>query len=58
MHLLAMILFAAFVAVVFGTVGPETTTRGKVLLGLRTWGEFMGIGLLLAWLLYFIPWGR
>jgi hypothetical protein len=52
-----MMLCAALVGLVFGVVSPQKTLRARALTGLRTFGEFMGIGLLLAWLLYFFPWG-
>ena len=55
-HILAMALFAALVAVVFGVVAPRETVKGRVLAGLRVFGEFMGVGLLLAWFFYFFPW--
>ena len=53
-HLLVMMLFAAIVALVFGVVARDTG-RERVLYGLKVFGEFMGIGLVLAWLLYFLP---
>lgn len=53
-HFLVMMLFAAIVALVFGVVGRDTG-RERVLYGLKIFGEFMGIGLVLAWLLYFLP---
>lgn len=53
-HLLVMMLFAGIVALVFGVVSRDTG-RERVLYGLKVFGEFMGIGLLLAWLLYFLP---
>jgi hypothetical protein len=53
-HLLVMIFFAALVATVFGVVARETI-HGRVLYGLKVFGEFLGIGLALAWLLYFLP---
>ena len=49
-----MMLFAALVAIVFGIVGRETP-QGRALYGLKIFVEFVGIGLALAWLLYFIP---
>jgi hypothetical protein len=49
-----MIAFAALVAVVFGTIGRETT-RASVLYGLKIFAEFLGIGLALAWILYWLP---
>ena len=53
-HLLVMLLFAAIVALVFGVVSRDTT-RERVFYGLKVFAEFMGIGLALAWLLYFLP---
>ena len=53
-HFLLMIAFAALVAVVFGTIGRETT-RASVLYGLKIFAEFLCIGLALAWILYWLP---
>ena len=53
-HFLVMMLFAVIVALIFGAVGRDTS-RERVLYGLKIFGEFMGIGLVLAWLLYFLP---
>jgi hypothetical protein len=53
-HLIVMTLFAAIVSVVFGAVARDTS-RERVLYGLKIFAEFMGIGLALAWLLYFLP---
>jgi hypothetical protein len=53
-HFLMMVLFAALVAVVFGVVGRETL-RERSFYGLKIFAEFLGIGLALAWLLYFLP---
>ena len=53
-HLIVMTLFAAIVSVVFGAVARDTR-RERVLYGLKIFAEFMGIGLALAWLLYFLP---
>lgn len=49
-----MFLFAALVAVIFGFIGREHA-RGRALYGLKVFVEFIGVGLALAWLLYFIP---
>jgi hypothetical protein len=49
-----MMLFAMIVALIFGVVARDTS-RERVLYGLKIFGEFMGIGLALAWLLYFLP---
>ena len=49
-----MALFAALAAVVFGAMAKDTT-RDRVLYGLKVFAEFMVIGLVLGWILYFIP---
>lgn len=53
-HLLVMILFAALVAAVFGVVA-RNSRRERIIYGLKIFAEFIGIGLALAWLLYFFP---
>ena len=50
-----MILFAGGVSIVFGVTARETP-REKLLYGLKVFGEFVGIGLALALVFYFIPW--
>ena len=47
-------LFAALAAMVFGVVAKDTT-KERWLYGLKVFAEFMVIGLVLGWLLYFIP---
>jgi len=49
-----MTLFAALASVVFGAVAKDTTSE-RWLYGLKVFAEFMIIGLVLGWLLYFIP---
>ncbi len=49
-----MTLFAALSSVVFGAVAKDTT-RERWLYGLKVFAEFMVIGLVLSWILYFIP---
>lgn len=53
-HFLVMALFAALVSVVFCLIARDTA-RDRVLYGLKVFAEFVGIGLALAWLLYFLP---
>lgn len=53
-HFLIMVLFAALVGVVMGIVSRETR-REQLRYGLKVFGEFVVIGLLLAWGLYFLP---
>jgi CHASE2 domain-containing sensor protein len=49
-----MIVYAALVAAVFGTVGREGR-RESLKYGLKIFGEFVAIGFILAWLLYWLP---
>lgn len=49
-----MVLFAALVSVVFGVIGRDDA-RSRALYGLKIFAEFMGVGLVLAWLLYWLP---
>lgn len=49
-----MVAFAAFVAVAFGVVGRQGR-RESLLYGLKIFAEFILIGLLLAWVLYWLP---
>jgi hypothetical protein len=49
-----MITFAAFVAISFGLVGRQVR-RESLLYGLKIFAEFVFTGLLLAWLLYWLP---
>jgi hypothetical protein len=53
-HLLVMLLFAALVSLIFGLVARDTA-RERFFYGLKVFVEFVGIGLALAWLLYFLP---
>ena len=54
-HFLVMTVFAVIAAVVFGTVAKDTTAD-RVTYGLKVFLEFMAIGLVLSWILYFLPW--
>lgn len=53
-HFLVMTTFAALCAVVFGAVAKDSN-RERLMYGLKVFAEFMVIGLVLAWILYFIP---
>jgi MFS-type transporter involved in bile tolerance (Atg22 family) len=53
-HFLVMTAFAILAAVVFGTVA-KNTQRERVVYGVKVFIEFIAIGLLLGWLLYFLP---
>jgi hypothetical protein len=57
MHVLMMSLYAAIAAVVLAAVDPKSdSTRQRLIHGLKIFGSFLGIGLLLSWVLYPIPW--
>jgi len=49
-----MTLFAILAAIVFGAVAKDNT-RERWFYGLKVFAEFMIIGLVLGWILYFIP---
>ena len=49
-----MTLFAVLASVVFGAMAKDTTQE-RLLYGLKVFAEFMLIGLVLGWILYFIP---
>ena len=49
-----MSLFAALAAIVFGAMAKDTS-RERLIYGLKVFAEFMVIGLVLSWVLYFIP---
>ena len=53
-HFLVMTAFAALAAVVFGAVAKDSN-RERLMYGIKVFAEFLVIGLLLAWILYFIP---
>lgn len=49
-----MTAFAMMAAVVFGTVAKDTN-RERLLYGFKVFAEFLLVGLVLGWILYFIP---
>jgi hypothetical protein len=49
-----MTIFATLSSIVFGSVARDTP-RERLLYGLKVFAEFMVIGLVLGWILYFIP---
>ncbi len=56
MHLLLMSLFAAVVACVMAVIDPERqTASARVVYGLKVFAAFMGIGLVIGWVMYFLP---
>ena len=53
-HFFVMTAFAVAAAVVFGTVAKDTN-KERVVYGLKVFAEFLIIGLVLSWILYFVP---
>jgi putative Mn2+ efflux pump MntP len=53
-HFPAMVLYAFLVSVVFGVIA-KNTTRERVLYGLKSFGLFVAIALLIGWLMYPFP---
>jgi hypothetical protein len=49
-----MMLFALLASVVFGAMAKDNS-RERFIYGVKVFAEFMVIGLMLAWILYFIP---
>lgn len=53
-HFLYLVGFAFFVSVCFA-IFATGTSRERVWYGAKTFLQFLGISLLIAWILYFIP---
>lgn len=55
-HFLAMVLFSVLVSVAFAVLSSEHhTTQERVKYGLKVFGYFVGLGFIIAWVLYFLP---
>ena len=54
-HFLYLIAFAFLVSVAFG-VFSDGTNRERVIYAGKTFLQFVAVSLVLAWILYFIPW--
>lgn len=53
-HFLYLVGFAFFVSICFGVFAPGTP-KERLWYGGKTFLQFLGISLLIAWILYFIP---
>jgi hypothetical protein len=53
-HFFVMTAFAFLAALVFGTVSKDND-KDRLVYGLKVFVEFLLIGLVLSWILYFIP---
>ena len=54
-HFPAMLLFAFLVSVVFGLLSGNTP-RERLKYGAKVFCAFVGIALLLGWIMYPLPW--
>ncbi|MGA3166825.1 MAG: hypothetical protein ABSF14_12005 [Terriglobia bacterium] len=53
-HFVALVLFSFLVSVVFGVLS-KNTPRERVLYGAKVFGVFIGVALLLGWIMYPAP---
>ena len=53
-HFFVMAVFALLAAAVFGVTAKDNS-RERVLYGAKVFAEFIVIGLILGWALYFLP---
>jgi hypothetical protein len=53
-HLGLMVIFAAFVSIVFAVLSRDEP-RDQIVLGARMFGGFVFAGVLIGWLLYPLP---
>jgi hypothetical protein len=54
-HFLYLVGFALFVSIAFG-VFATGSIKQRSLYALKTFLQFVGISLIAAWVLYYIPW--
>ncbi len=55
-HFLAMVLFSLLVSIAFAALSSEHDTAfERVKYGFKVFGYFVGIGILIAWILYPLP---
>jgi putative Mn2+ efflux pump MntP len=53
-HFPAMLLFSFLVSVAFGVLS-KNTPRERLLYGAKVFGAFVGVALVLGWMMYFVP---
>jgi len=54
-HFPALLLFSLLASVVFGVV-TKNTPRERVIYGAKVFGAFVGIAIVLGWIMYALPW--
>ncbi|MBI3650517.1 MAG: hypothetical protein HY231_05650 [Acidobacteria bacterium] len=56
MHFLMMTLYATITAIVSAGIAPNLhSNRDRLVYGLKVFGMYLGIGLVLSWVLFAIP---
>lgn len=53
-HFIYLVAFAFFVSVVFGVIA-DGSSRDRIWYAAKTFLQFLLVSLVLAWILYFIP---
>jgi hypothetical protein len=53
-HFYALLLFSFLVSVVFGIIAKDTL-RDRLIYGVKSFGLFVGIAILIGWIMYFLP---
>jgi hypothetical protein len=54
-HFPALLLFSLLASVVFGVV-TKNTPGERVIYGAKVFGAFVGIAIVLGWIMYALPW--
>ncbi len=54
-HFLYLVGFAFFVAVAFG-IFSNGSLKERMIYGIKSFAQFVIVSLVLAWILYFVPW--
>lgn len=54
-HFLYLVGFGLLAAIIFGAV-LDGTSKERLVYGIKTFLQFVGISLVLAWIFYFLPW--
>jgi len=52
-HFIAVLLFSFLVSVVFAVLS-KATCRDQVIYGAKVFGAFVGVAVILGWLMYFL----
>ena len=53
-HFYALVLFSFLVSVVFGAIAKDTP-RDRLVYGAKSFGLFVGVAVLIGWIMYFLP---